>query len=54
MALDKWKNTTIAISHHVKEQLDNLVIVTNGVLLKYPNDKIQYLLHEHEMNKKNI
>lgn len=53
MALDTNKNTTMAVSHHVKNQLDNLVIVTNGVLLRTPNDKLQYLLHEHEMTKKN-
>ena len=49
MALDS-NFTTIAIEKDVRLQLDNLLIVTHGVQLKTPNDKIKYLLHEFQFN----
>lgn len=54
MALDTSKNTSLAVSKEVKEQLDNLLIVLHGVSLKTSNDKIQFLLHEYETSKKNF
>lgn len=52
MVLDKRKWTTMSVAYEVKEQLDNLIIVSNGVPLRFSSDKVAYLLYFYEMHSK--
>lgn len=46
------KITTVSLEKDVAEQLNNLIIVVNGVPVKKKSDKIRYLLYQYEHNQK--